>query len=57
MQTAIRKECKDEGIKKYYTSLKDTNALVDPFVSARKLLNLISENKFESGAHIDFYDP
>jgi sepiapterin reductase len=57
MQTSIREHCKDEGIKEYYKSLKEKNTLVDPNVSARKLMTLISKNEFSSGAHIDFYDP
>jgi hypothetical protein len=31
--------------------------LVDPEESAKKCVQLVLEDKFHSGSHVDFYDP
>ena len=40
----------------YFTDLKQGNKLLSCDDSIDKLMPLLSENKFESGAHIDYYD-
>jgi hypothetical protein len=37
--------------------MKQEGKLVDAAVSAARLLRLLAEDTYTSGAHIDFYDP
>jgi len=56
MQVELREQCSREETRKLFASLQIENKLVDPDHSARKLMNLLRENNFKSGSHIDFYD-
>lgn len=57
MQAEIREgPSVDRETQEFYRGLKEGNQLVDPQVSARKLVKLILFEKYESGQHVDFYD-
>jgi sepiapterin reductase len=56
MQTIIRAECKDSSLKKYFLEAKERNELIDPNVSAAKMVSLLDANTFKSGAHVDIHD-
>ena len=58
MQTEIRQsEGCDKDLHSYFVNSFKEGKLVDPIVSAERLLNLIlEEGQFESGDHVDFYD-
>jgi len=56
MQKDVRTKVGDEGTKKFFQSLADEGKLIPPAESARKLFWLVTDNKFENGAHIDYWD-
>lgn len=57
MQTEIRDgPSVDKDTQQFYRELKERNQLVSPGASATKLIKIILNEKFETGAHIDFYD-
>jgi len=37
-------------------SLFETNSFVDKYDSARKLIQILDEDRFESGSHVDYFD-
>jgi len=57
MQREIREGVAvDKDTQKYYSELKEQGKLVSPDVSASTLIKLLLFEKFDNGAHIDFYD-
>ncbi|KJE90952.1 sepiapterin reductase [Capsaspora owczarzaki ATCC 30864] len=56
MQHVVRTTIGDASQRSYFSEMHDKNTLVDPNVSAGKLVRLLEQNTFESGAHLDFYD-
>ncbi|XP_061439679.1 sepiapterin reductase [Rhineura floridana] len=56
MQEVARTKSGDQELRENYLRMKQCGQLLDCDVSSQKLLNLLLANKFESGAHIDFYD-
>eukprot|EP01112_Ceratiomyxa_fruticulosa_P011594 TRINITY_DN3157_c0_g1_i2.p1 TRINITY_DN3157_c0_g1~~TRINITY_DN3157_c0_g1_i2.p1 ORF type:complete len:293 (+),score=47.58 TRINITY_DN3157_c0_g1_i2:81-881(+) len=56
MQTEIRETCEHESTRTYFMEMKKEEKLVDPHDSAKKLVSILDTNKFESGAHIDYFD-
>ncbi|NXE98641.1 SPRE reductase, partial [Menura novaehollandiae] len=56
MQLLARTKTGDPGMRQHFQSLKENRQLIDSSVSAQKLLNLLEEDTFPSGAHVDFYD-
>ena len=58
MQATIREaEKHDTTLGTVYTDMKQKNLLVDPLVSAEKLLLLLhTPRSFKSGDHVDYYD-
>lgn len=58
MQATIRTaEQNDASLGTVYTDMKHQNLLLDPLVSAEKLLLLLNTpGSFESGEHVDYYD-
>lgn len=58
MQTEIRNGMKGEleSDAKFWADLKENNGLIDPDQSASVLIDILEENQFESGVHVDFYD-
>ena len=56
MQQYIRGAIGDGKQREIYTSLHEQGQLVPMEKSAEKLIALIADNKFESGAHCDYYD-
>ncbi|NXH12443.1 SPRE reductase, partial [Bucco capensis] len=56
MQLLARSKTGDAEMRQFFQSLKDSGQLIDCTVSARKLLKLLEEDTFCSGAHVDFHD-
>lgn len=56
MQQLARETSVDPDLRKRLQELKRKGELVDCKISAQKLLSLLQNDKFKSGAHIDFYD-
>ena len=56
MQKAVRETIGDPDQRELYAKLHLEKKLVGLEESSRKLVKLLSENTFDSGSHIDFYD-
>ncbi|XP_058049855.1 sepiapterin reductase [Ahaetulla prasina] len=56
MQEEARTLSADPELRQAFLRMKESGELIDCDVSARKLLDLLAANTFESGAHVDFYD-
>ncbi|XP_053921258.1 sepiapterin reductase [Cuculus canorus] len=55
MQLLARTKTGDPEMRQYFQSLQESGQLIDCNVSAQKLINLLEEDTFRSGAHMDFY--
>ncbi|XP_015718528.1 sepiapterin reductase [Coturnix japonica] len=55
MQLLARTKTGDIEMRQQFQSLHESGKLIDCAVSAQKLLKLLEENTFTSGAHMDFY--
>ncbi|NXU56364.1 SPRE reductase, partial [Turnix velox] len=56
MQLLARTKTGDPVMRQYFQGLQERGQLIDCTVSAQKLVNLLEEDTFCSGAHMDFYD-
>ncbi|XP_032542842.1 sepiapterin reductase [Chiroxiphia lanceolata] len=56
MQLLARTETGDLEMRQYFQSLQEGRKLIDCTVSAQKLVKLLEEDTFQSGAHLDFYE-
>lgn len=56
MQLLARTETADPGMREQFQRMWDNGQLLDSSVSAQKLLQLLQDDSFPSGAHVDFYD-
>ncbi|KAL6051595.1 Adenosine kinase [Balamuthia mandrillaris] len=54
MQRIIREVSTHKEQKEYFTRLHNEGRVQSPVVPARKLVQVLAENSFESGAHLDF---
>ncbi|CEM09098.1 unnamed protein product [Vitrella brassicaformis CCMP3155] len=49
-------KCASESMIQSFRDMEKNNTLVDPYVSSRKMVRLLLEDKYEAGAHIDVFD-
>lgn len=56
MQQLARETSVDPDLRKRLQELKKKGELVDCKISAQKLLSLLQNDTFKSGAHVDFYE-
>ncbi|KAM7167386.1 sepiapterin reductase [Macrochelys suwanniensis] len=56
MQQLARTKSGDPEVRQQFLNMKYSGQLLDCRVSAQKLVNLLLEDTFHSGAHIDFYE-
>ncbi|XP_061207879.1 sepiapterin reductase [Neopsephotus bourkii] len=56
MQLLARTKTGDPEMRQHFQSLHESRKLIDCTVSAQKLVTLLEEDTFPSGAHVDFYD-
>ncbi|RMC22630.1 hypothetical protein DUI87_00365 [Hirundo rustica rustica] len=56
MQLLARSRTADPGLRQQFQRLKEKGQLIECSVSAQKLLRLLQDDSFPSGAHVDFYD-
>nr|XP_006126931.1 sepiapterin reductase [Pelodiscus sinensis] len=55
MQQLARTKSGDPEIRQQFLNMKNSGQLVDCSLSAQKLVSLLLEDMFDSGAHVDFY--
>ncbi|NXS52468.1 SPRE reductase, partial [Brachypteracias leptosomus] len=56
MQLLARTQTGDPEMRRFFQSLQESGGLIDCTVSAQKLVKLLEEDTFHSGAHVDFHD-
>uniref|UniRef100_K7EZS7 Sepiapterin reductase n=1 Tax=Pelodiscus sinensis TaxID=13735 RepID=K7EZS7_PELSI len=56
MQQLARTSSGDPELRQHFRNMKERGQLLDCSVSAQKLVRLLLEDTFASGAHIDFYE-
>ncbi|XP_032898974.1 sepiapterin reductase [Amblyraja radiata] len=57
MHEQARKETGDPELRKMFVDMHRQGQLLTCQESARKLLEILAKDEFESGAHIDYFDP
>ncbi|XP_041039774.1 sepiapterin reductase-like [Carcharodon carcharias] len=56
MQKQARSETADHELRQTFATMHQEGQLIDCEDSARKLVNILLRDEFQSGAHIDYYD-
>ncbi|KAM4809902.1 sepiapterin reductase [Rhinophrynus dorsalis] len=56
MQEVVRTQTADPDLRLAFINMKDSGKLVDCQVSAKKMVDILHADTYESGAHVDFYD-
>ena len=46
----------NEGIQKYFATSKKEHTLIRPEDTAKKLIQILTLDEFESGSHVDYFD-
>jgi len=57
MQKSVRENAGHAPTREVYANMHKEGKLIDTHVSVQKLMRLLVENTFESGAHLDYFDP
>ncbi|XP_068130681.1 sepiapterin reductase [Hyperolius riggenbachi] len=56
MQAQVRAQTADPDLRLQFINMKNSGQLIDSRVSARKLLDVIQADAYQSGANVDFYE-
>lgn len=56
MQELARTKTGDAELRQFFLDHKESGQLLDCSVSAQKLVTLLLDDTFSSGAHVDFYE-
>ena len=56
MSLDIQLNCGNEASRSFFKEMREKDTIIKPDLSAEKLIRILKEDKYKSGAHIDFYD-
>ena len=56
MSLDIQLNCGNEDSRKFFAEMRDKKTIIQPEVSAAKMIRILKGNDYKSGAHVDFYD-
>uniref|UniRef100_A0A0G4HXN4 Sepiapterin reductase n=1 Tax=Chromera velia CCMP2878 TaxID=1169474 RepID=A0A0G4HXN4_9ALVE len=56
MMDEILENCGDAKVRSEFRKMEEGGNILDPSMSAERLLSVLKANSFSSGAHIDFFD-
>ena len=56
MSMDIQQNSGNKSSREFFKELREQNKIIDPDESAGKLMKILIEDNYKSGAHIDFYD-
>ncbi|XP_018416699.1 PREDICTED: sepiapterin reductase-like [Nanorana parkeri] len=56
MQDQVQSHTHDLEVRQHFITMKKSGQLVDCSVSAKKMMDILEEDTFKSGDHVDFFD-
>ena len=56
IEDVIKDENVHHGLKESFSNMIENKTILKPEQSAQKLVQILEENKFKSGDHVDYYD-